>query len=67
MGDPSGAATPWGLASLEGTDMQQGTAPRADDKVKDAEIIAVAAYLRVSTAEQKGKYGIPAQAQAIRA
>ncbi|MGW2424185.1 recombinase family protein [Streptomyces sp. NPDC001709] len=47
--------------------MQQGTAPRADDKAKDTEIVAVAAYMRVSTAEQKGKYGIPAQAQAIRA
>ncbi|MEU9447026.1 recombinase family protein [Streptomyces sp. NPDC048304] len=47
--------------------MQQGTAPRADDKAEDTETVAVAAYMRVSTAEQKGKYGIPAQAQAIRA
>ncbi|MGN5380366.1 recombinase family protein [Streptomyces lasalocidi] len=47
--------------------MRQGTAPRADDKANDTEIVSVAAYMRVSTAEQKGKYGIPAQAQAIRA
>ncbi|MEV6836215.1 recombinase family protein [Streptomyces sp. NPDC051133] len=47
--------------------MQQGTALRAEDKVKDTETVAVAVYMRVSTAEQKGKYGIPAQAQAARA
>jgi DNA invertase Pin-like site-specific DNA recombinase len=65
MGDPSGAPTPWGLASLEGTDMQQGTVPCAEDKSSDSKPIAVAAYMRVSTAEQRGKYGIPAQADAI--
>ncbi|MEU0028190.1 recombinase family protein [Streptomyces sp. NPDC006335] len=65
MGDPSGAPTPWGLASLEGTDMQQGTAPCAEDNGRDSKSIAVAAYMRVSTAEQRGKYGIPAQADAI--
>ncbi|MFE3036680.1 recombinase family protein [Streptomyces canus] len=65
MGDPSGAPTPWGLASLDGTDMQQGTALCAEDKSRDSESIAVAAYMRVSTAEQRGKYGIPAQADAI--
>ncbi|WBO63506.1 recombinase family protein [Streptomyces camelliae] len=47
--------------------MQQGTVPCADDKAEDTEIVAVGAYMRVSTAEQRGKYGIPAQAQAIRA
>jgi hypothetical protein len=29
--------------------------------------VDVASYARVSTTEQKGRYGIPAQAQAIRA
>ncbi|MFF4274662.1 recombinase family protein [Streptomyces sp. NPDC001536] len=67
MGDPSGAPTPWGLASLEGTDMQQGTALCAEDKGRDSETLAVAAYMRVSTAEQKRRYGIPAQADTIRA
>ncbi|QUC56978.1 recombinase family protein [Streptomyces sp. A2-16] len=66
MGDPSGARTPWGLASLEGTDMQQGTAPSAEDKGKGSEALAVAAYMRVSTAEQMRRYGIPAQADATR-
>lgn len=47
--------------------MQQGTAPCAEDKSRDSESIAVAAYVRVSTAEQRGKYGIPAQADAIEA
>ncbi|MEV7981681.1 recombinase family protein [Streptomyces sp. NPDC086519] len=46
--------------------MQQGTAPCAEDKGGDAEPLAVAAYMRVSTAEQRGRYGIPAQAEAIR-
>ncbi|MFL5993401.1 MAG: recombinase family protein [Streptomyces sp.] len=46
--------------------MQQGTAPSAEDKSRDSKPIAVAAYMRVSTAEQRGKYGIPAQADAIR-
>ncbi|WP_406394900.1 recombinase family protein [Streptomyces sp. NBC_00882] len=49
MDDPSGAPTPWGLASLEGS-----------------EALAVTAYMRVSTAEQKRRYGIPAQADATR-
>nr|WSZ14265.1 recombinase family protein [Streptomyces canus] len=49
MDDPSGAPTPWGLASLEGS-----------------EALAVAAYMRVSTAEQRRRYGIPAQADATR-
>ncbi|MEW2403842.1 recombinase family protein [Streptomyces sp. NPDC046862] len=65
MGDPSGARTPWGLASLKGTDLQQGTASCADDKAGDGKSIDVAAYMRVSTTEQRGRYGIPAQAQAI--
>ncbi|MEU7382560.1 MULTISPECIES: recombinase family protein [unclassified Streptomyces] len=47
--------------------MQQGTAARADDKGWGAQTVDVAAYMRVSTTEQKGKYGIPVQAQAIRA
>ncbi|MFC9283616.1 recombinase family protein [Streptomyces collinus] len=47
--------------------MQQGTAPRADDKAEDTGTVAVAAYLRVSTAEQRGRFGIPTQVQAIRA
>jgi hypothetical protein len=46
--------------------MQQGTAPCADGKPAEAETLDVAAYMRVSTAEQKGKYGIPAQARVIR-
>ncbi|MDH6587631.1 DNA invertase Pin-like site-specific DNA recombinase [Streptomyces sp. SAI-133] len=44
--------------------MQQGTAPGAEDKGPEA--LAVAAYMRVSTAEQKTRYGIPAQADATR-
>ncbi|WP_342781919.1 recombinase family protein [Streptomyces griseorubiginosus] len=67
MGDPSGAPTPWGLASLEGTDMQQGTAPHAEDTDRRSPALAVAAYMRVSTAEQKRRYGVPAQAEATRA
>ncbi|NEB02921.1 recombinase family protein [Streptomyces sp. SID13726] len=47
--------------------MQQGTAPCAEDNGRDSKPIAVAAYMRVSTAEQRGKYGIPAQADAIEA
>lgn len=46
--------------------MQQGTAPCAEDKGKGSEALAVAAYMRVSTAEQKRRYGIPAQADATR-
>ncbi|MFG3020469.1 recombinase family protein [Streptomyces sp. NPDC048254] len=46
--------------------MQQGTAPCADGKPAEAETLDVAAYMRVSTAEQKGRYGIPAQARVIR-
>jgi DNA invertase Pin-like site-specific DNA recombinase len=46
--------------------MQQGTVPCAEDKGGDSEVLAVAAYVRVSTAEQKRRYGIPAQADAIR-
>jgi hypothetical protein len=46
--------------------MQQGTAPRAGEKGKGSEALAVAAYMRVSTAEQKRRYGIPAQADATR-
>ncbi|MGW7423693.1 recombinase family protein [Streptomyces sp. NPDC054813] len=45
--------------------MQQGTAPCADGEAVGAATLDVAAYIRVSTAEQKGKYGIPAQARAI--
>ena len=51
---------------MEGTDMQQGTAPCAGGKSRDTEMSAVAAYMRVSTAEQRRRYGIPAQADAIR-
>ncbi|MFC9844510.1 recombinase family protein [Streptomyces sp. NPDC060223] len=47
--------------------MQQGTVPCADGKDRDAETADVAAYTRVSTTEQRGRYGIPAQEQAIRA
>jgi DNA invertase Pin-like site-specific DNA recombinase len=46
--------------------MQQGTALCAEDKGRNSEALTVAAYMRVSTAEQKRKYGIPAQADAIR-
>ncbi|MFJ5271957.1 recombinase family protein [Streptomyces sp. NPDC088358] len=47
--------------------MQQGTAPHADDEGEESGTIAVAAYMRVSTAEQRHRYGIPAQRQAIQA
>ncbi|MGW7205160.1 recombinase family protein [Streptomyces sp. NPDC054837] len=47
--------------------MQQGTALCAEGKGRNSEALAVAAYMRVSTAEQKRRYGIPAQADAIRA
>ena len=47
--------------------MQQGTAPGAVDKSGIAETVNVVAYARVSTAEQRGRYGIPVQMQAIRA
>lgn len=47
--------------------MQQGTVPRANVEGADSGTIAVAAYLRVSTAEQRQRYGIPAQRQAIQA
>lgn len=47
--------------------MQQGTALVVDDKSWIAETIDVAGYTRVSTAEQRGRYGIPAQVEAIRA
>ncbi|MFG2939120.1 recombinase family protein [Streptomyces sp. NPDC048282] len=46
--------------------MQQGTAACAEAKGGAAGPLAVAAYTRVSTAEQRGRYGIPAQAEAIR-
>ncbi|WP_461063102.1 recombinase family protein [Streptomyces pseudoechinosporeus] len=41
--------------------------PRAEDKDGDSETVDVAAYVRVSTAEQRRRYGIPAQEQAIHA
>ncbi|WP_158691068.1 recombinase family protein [Streptomyces sp. 351MFTsu5.1] len=47
--------------------MQQGTAPLVEDKGRSSQALAVAAYMRVSTAEQKRRYGIPAQAKATRA
>ncbi|MDX3571050.1 recombinase family protein [Streptomyces sp. ID05-47C] len=47
--------------------MQQGTAARVDDKGEGAQAVDVAAYVRVSTTEQKGRYGVPTQVQAIRA
>lgn len=49
--------------------MQQGTAPHADDKDGDSANVkvAVAAYMRVSTAEQKRRFGIPVQRHAIQA
>ncbi|KUO15094.1 recombinase family protein [Streptomyces dysideae] len=46
--------------------MQQGTATRADNKGGETQTVDIAAYMRVSTAEQKGRYGVPTQAQAIR-
>ncbi|MGW0761596.1 recombinase family protein [Streptomyces sp. NPDC002814] len=46
--------------------MQQGTAARADGKSQAARTVDVGAYMRVSTTEQKGRYGIPSQVQAIR-
>ncbi|WP_078631966.1 recombinase family protein, partial [Streptomyces resistomycificus] len=41
-------------------------APCAEDKGRGSAKLAVAAYMRVSTAEQKRRYGIPAQADATR-
>ncbi|MEV5957802.1 recombinase family protein [Streptomyces sp. NPDC051987] len=46
--------------------LRPGRAAAPEDKGRDAEPLVVAAYLRVSTAEQRGRYGIPAQAEAIR-
>ncbi|MFF7951667.1 recombinase family protein [Streptomyces griseorubiginosus] len=47
--------------------MQQGTAPHVEDRGRSCQALAAAAYMRVSTAEQKRRYGIPAQAEATRA
>ncbi|MET7830637.1 recombinase family protein [Streptomyces sp. NPDC005386] len=47
--------------------MQQGTAAHTDHNRAESETIGVAAYMRVSTAEQRHRYGIPAQRQAIQA
>lgn len=47
--------------------MKQGTAECAKNKGGPAETVDAAAYMRVSTTEQRGRYGIPAQALGIKA